>query len=347
MLYGHNGAGKTNLLEAIAYLALGRSPRAVRDAELVRHGQSAFQVAATFTGAQLAQAGIHPTELAAEYTIGRRRLLRRDGRPVTASQLYGRLLTVSFTPDDLWLLKGSPAARRVLLDRLLVQAEPLYADAYRRYAQALLQRNASLRAIRAGRGDRALLAIWDPQLIRYGGQLQRRRAAAVEALSGPAGMAYRSLAPATEALVLRYLPSAGTDGEGDAWDDRLEQALRRHRERDLAAGSTTSGPHRDDLELEVGGRSARHFASQGQQRSAVLALKFAERSHLASVHGRLPVLLVDDVLSELDPLRQRALQELLVAQGQVLLTTADHRQVAALAGAVRFQVRAGEVRREA
>jgi DNA replication and repair protein RecF len=165
--------------------------------------------------------------------------------------LYGRLLAVFFSPDDLWLLKGGPSARRVLVDRLLVQASPLYADAVRRYRQALAQRNAALREVRARRAGRAMLAIWEPQLVQYGGEIMHRRAEAVQALSLLAADVYGDLTGGRETLECRYVPGLGrdgarpVDGQGLAeWRARLEASLSRSGPHDIAMGVTCVGPHR-------------------------------------------------------------------------------------------------------
>lgn len=348
VLRGPNGVGKTNLLEAIAYMAFGRSPRGAKDAALVSQGAPLFQIRVSY-----GDDGADPErsrELAAAYRLGSRRILRADGRAIAPAELYGRLPCVFFSPDDLWLLKGAPASRRVLLDRMLVQVDPPYATAYHRYREALVQRNAALRAARSRRGDRALVAIWEPQLIEYGAQICRRRLAVVEALGALAADAYRSLAGGAHNLALGYVSGTGEADQGSAaaqmWEARIERALAGSRDRDFALGATTTGPHRDDFEALIDGRPARHFASQGEQRSAVLALKFAERGHLETVAGRTPLLLVDDVLSELDATRRSALEGLLARRGQVFLTTADEAQASLLPAAARFRVSAGEVCRE-
>ena len=352
---GPNGAGKTNLLEAAAYLALGRSPRTTRDADLIRTGREGFEIRADYWISAAAQPGGPTSSVAVRYRPQLGRAAEIDGLPAPAlSALYGRLTAVFFSPDDLWLLKAGPATRRALLDRLLVQASPLYADASQRYRQAVAQRNATLQDVRARRAGRALLAIWEPQLVQYGGEIMRRRAEAVLRLAPLAADAYTELAGPGEVLDWRYVPGLGPQGARGtqpadlaSWPDRLQAALASQQDADLAAGATTVGPHRDDLEATIAGRLAQRFASQGQQRSAVLAMKFAERALLAEQTGHRPLLLVDDVLSELDERRRGALYQLLAREGQVFLTTADEQQALALPAAARFAVGAEGVRRAA
>ena len=346
VLSGPNGAGKTNILEAVAYLALGRSPRTPRDSELVGYGGEVFEIALDYGLRELGGASTPQPSLSVRYRAVQGRAVRIDDRPVAPSALYGRFLAVFFCPDDLWLLKGGPSARRSLLDRLLVQGYPVYADALMRYREALQQRNATLKEVRRRRAGRAMLAIWEPQLVQYGGEIARRRAETALSLQTLAAEAYRDLAGAHEPLECRYAPGLGTEeplAEASRWEAALEAALEGHREQDIAMGLTSIGPHRDDLQVLIDGKGARAGASQGQQRSAVLALKFAERSHLFARTGRLPVFLVDDVLSELDPWRRGALEERLAGEGQVFLTTADDSEVPAVPASRHFAVRGGAV----
>lgn len=344
VLYGPNGVGKTNLLEAIAYLSLGRSPRTSRDSDLVRTGAPAFRIEVRH---RLERGAAEDEEaLAVTYQPERGRQVWIDGsRAEGPFALFGRLIAVFFSPDDLWLLKGAPAARRALLDRLLVQAYPVYADAVLKYRQALAQRNSTLREVRARRAGRALLAIWEPQLVQYGAEILRRREEAVAALAPLAARAHSALAGAGESLALRHVPGLReTHPVGGSWEARVQGALDRDRDQDVAAAVTASGPHRDDLEATIAGRSARRFASQGQQRSAVLAIKFAERGLLRAQTGRIPLLLVDDVLSELDVRRREALLDLLAGEGQVFLTTANEQQARAIRAAALYRVAPGTIR---
>ena len=346
VLHGPNGAGKTNLLEALALLALGRSPRTSRDADLVRRGQSTFAIRVRF-GVDPA-AGQATTTLEVTYGEHRGKRARLDGQVLPRMvDVYGHLLAVYFAPDDLWLLKGGPAGRRQLLDRLLAQCSPLYADSIFRYRHALAQRNQTLRDVRTRRAGASLLAIWEPQLVQYGAEVLRYRASAVAELEPLAAAAYHRLAAGAEELQIRYRPALGAGdgwtGDETAWADHLREAFREHLQADLATGMTGRGPHRDDLEVLLEGAPARVYGSQGQQRTAILALKFAEREYLALRTGRRPLLLVDDVFSELDEPRRRGLQERLQGGGQVFLTTADPRQLQGMVGASFFRVLQGSV----
>ncbi len=352
ILEGPNGAGKTNLLEAVAYLALARSPRTSHDTELVRHGSDAFSLRASHS----TDPTTRPRSVAVSYSPQHGKVVHIQGaRAERVAALYGELLVTSFTPDDLWLLKGPPTGRRSLLDRLLVQGSPLYAHSAIRYRQALVQRNATLREVRARRAPASLLAAWEPQLVQYGAEILARRHLALSALQPQASSAYALLSEGRESLMLRYLPALadvpppphagrgdGTTPEPDhvlAWGERLRVCLQRTQAADVARATTSCGPHRDDLDVLLNGMPARSHASQGQQRSVVLALKFAERDFLRQATGRLPILLVDDVLSELDAPRRAQLSNLLLRDGQVLLTTAEPSLLAGLASATCYAVR--------
>lgn len=346
---GPNGSGKTNLLEAVTYVSLGRSPRTTRDADLIRDGATGFEVEVEYHRATAGTDSTTPSSRAGvRFAAHRGRRAVIDGRIAqNLSDIYGRVPSVFFSPDDLWLLKGPPSGRRHLLDRLLAQSSPLYADAVLRYRHALSQRNAALHEVRARRASEDMLAIWEPLLLQYGTEIFTRRAAAVAALAPLATEAYRRLSGGAEVLECRYVPGLpAPDAAAADWRERFCAALEARRRTDVALAGTSAGPQRDDVEVLLAGRAASRFASQGQQRSAVLALKFAERAHLRRQTGCWPVLLVDDVLSELDPRRRRALAEVLCGEGQVFLTSTDPGPLDGLVPGNRYRVEAGRVTRE-
>ncbi len=309
LLTGPNAAGKTSVLEALSVLATGRSFRGASDPEMVRSGQEAYHVAARFRGRH----GSHTVSVSfarsGEATPARKSS-SLDGRSLAkVSDVLGRIPLLSFSPDDLALVKGGPAERRRFLDALLSQTDPSYPDHLARYQKALAQRNALLTDLAARRlaltSAREQTQAWDETLMAEAAAVQRGRAESVLAVAPLAAAAFAGIDGRD--LAVTYLPSAFDP-------DRLPEEVRR--------GQTLSGPHRDEVTLAVGGEDARRYASQGQQRSVVLALKLAALQLLEERTGEHPVLLLDDVTSELDPGRGAALLALL-ARGQTFVTATD------------------------
>jgi DNA replication and repair protein RecF len=312
VVHGSVGAGKTNLLEAIYFGCVGRSCRTSNDRELVRLGERYTRVSVTSSNGALERTFEVGLELAGS------KVLKVDGvRPEGATLPEGRPVLCVFLPDRLELVKGAAGVRRAHLDTLLVALWPGRRSTRVGYARALAQRNALLARVRAGNGSLSSLSGWNRELARQGLELMRARSAAVEMLSSSFGRYVGELGIEGEAT-LRYSPrsSASTAEE-------LEAELRESSARDVERGFTTHGPHRDELCFDLNDRPMRRFGSQGQQRVALLALLLAERAALGQVRGELPVLLLDDVLSELDDERRSRLLEVLQTGGQALITTAD------------------------
>ncbi len=253
------------------------------------------------------------------YHQSRGRTARVNGQTCPRlTDLYGHIKAVFFSPDDLWLAKGGPSWRRRLLDSLLLQTRPTYAATLAGYEEALAQRNALLRDVRARRSGAALLEIWEDQLVEYGEDVAARRSWIIALLADEAGSLYARLATG-ERFSCRYASGIGAEWTAEAF----KAALARSQRSDIERGFTAIGPHRDDLLCELDGQPLRTFGSQGQQRSAVLALKLAEAQALRQITGEEHLLLLDDVHSELDRARSRGLAEVVTGGGQVLLTATD------------------------
>lgn len=316
LLVGPNGAGKTNILEAIFLLATARSHRASRDQELVQWGADLFRIQADIVKA-------HTTlRLDLAYERDRRKQLRINGQPeAKISNLIGRLNVVLFAPEDLQLVKGAPALRRRFLDIELAQVSPAYFHHLQQYQRTLTQRNAVLRKGPASAAG--VLAVFDEPLIEHGCELIRRRAEAVAALEPLAAAHHWQISGGQEVLKLTYesalYPSA-SEPPSDL-PDRFREHLAARRHVEEIRGTTVVGPHRDDLQVSLNGHDARQFASQGQQRSAVLSLKLAELAFIAAHVGEAPVLLLDDVTSELDADRRSLLVQAIAADVQTFITT--------------------------
>jgi DNA replication and repair protein RecF len=299
---GENGAGKTNLLEALHVGTQGFSPRSRNDAQLVRFGAEAARI--ELVGER---AG---TKLEVELTLrpGDAKRARLNGAALRAAeQLRGEVSTLVFTPDRLVVVKGGPAARRAYFDRTLGRLFPARAGVPAQYAAAVAQRNAALRRVAIGASSRDAVTPWTERVAELGAALVAVRAEAIDLLSTPFAERAAELGlPGAEVLYEAAPPSA------EALEARLEE--------DLDRGTTGLGPHLDDVGIAAEGRDLRRFGSQGEQRLAVLSLLLAEAQLLADRGPAPPLLLLDDVLSELDERRRRALAEGLAGAGQTLIT---------------------------
>jgi DNA replication and repair protein RecF len=331
---GPNGAGKTNLLEALYVGLTGRSCRTSNDRELVRIGE---KIARVETGVA-APDGLH--ELEVGIAPGEEKRLRVDGAALQRGVDPPRPLAAVFLPDRLDLVKGAPALRRAHLDQVVAALWPARVATRSAYTRALAQRNALIARVRAGMASPDQLDPWDAELASHGAQLMADRAAAVE-LVAPTFASRAEELGLPERAGLRYSPRSKADGA-----DGLRAELGERRTADLDRGFTTHGPHRDDLALTHGGRALRTLGSQGQQRLGLLALLFAERDALAE-RGTPPLMLLDDVMSELDSSRRERLSDLVRADGQAMITTtdADHVPESAATDVALFQVTAGRVER--
>jgi DNA replication and repair protein RecF len=302
LVVGPNGAGKTNLLESLHVGTQGFSPRTRADAQLVRFGERSGRIA--LRGSR----GESGVELEVTIAVGEGKRAKLNGAPLRAAeQLRSEVATLVFTPDRLAVVKGGPAARRAYFDRALGRLAPARAQLSMEYAAALAQRNASLRRVAGGYSSRDALAPWTEQVATLGRQLVEARSE-VLALLAP-GFAERA-----EEL---GLPAARMTYEGEP---ATLEALEARLDRDLERGATGLGPHLDDVLLTSGTRDLRSFGSQGEQRLTVLALLLAEAELIAERRGYAPLLLLDDVLSELDPCRRRVLAERVQQTGQTLVT---------------------------
>ncbi|MBX5468596.1 MAG: DNA replication and repair protein RecF [Thermoleophilaceae bacterium] len=315
VVVGANGAGKSNLLEALYFGCTGRSSRTSSERELVRFGERVARVSVDVE----APDGGHRLEVGFE--PGEAKVMRVDGAKVDSlARVDVRPLVSVFMPDRLDLVKGPPALRRAHLDRFVAALWPARGDTRQRYSRALAQRNALVARVRAGAASPSLLDTWDVELARAGIALMAVRGEALTSLSEPFSQLAAQLGLSGEAR-LGYRPRSRA-----ATADELRAELRERREEDLARGFTTHGPHRDDLELAREGRPLRAYGSQGQQRAALLALLFAERELLAA-RGRPPLMLLDDVMSELDFPRRERLIELLRSGGQAVVAATEPEHV--------------------
>jgi DNA replication and repair protein RecF len=317
VLFGPNGAGKTNLLEALYVGCTGRPVRTRSEREVVRFGADGARVTIRTTG------GAANHEVSVIMRRAERKVVRVDGTHVDRVEPgEARPFVCVFIPDRVSLLKGPPALRRAHLDELAGALWPARAADRREYARTLAQRNALLGSLRSGRLSPSSLPAWDRELALHGIRLRTTRASVVSALAVPLAERAGQLGLSGE-VSIDYRPGSRAE-DAESFLAELDQ----HRARDLERGFSTYGPHRDEAVLRLRGRPVRSYGSQGEQRLALLALLFAERDLLERERGSLPLMLLDDVFSELDEERRARLVDELAARGQSVITTADRRQLA-------------------
>jgi DNA replication and repair protein RecF len=324
-LIGPNGAGKTNLLEALYFALVGRSFRTSDRRELIPFGGQLARAEATVRGEDSIE---HRLLASVSRADGRRHLLDGNAADVATLSRHRPPIAV-FSPDRLALIKGPPAERRAHLDRYVAARWPSRAGLRQRFGQALAQRNALLARVAAGaaRGD---LDVWDATLAAAAAPLIAARQEAVEQLAAPFAAAALELGLGDASI--EYAPRA------DGGVEELRTGLAERRDADLRLGRSSWGPHLDELKISMSGRALRRYGSQGQQRTSLLALLFAEREALQEARRVVPLLLLDDVMSELDPERRDRLVERLKGGGQALISAAAEESVPAAALEVQLRL---------
>jgi len=338
---GRNAAGKTNLIEALVVLSSGRSHRSSSDAEMVRWEAEFARAAARVENdgrSEELEVVVHAKG------AGARKRVRVNGVNRRASALRPLMRSVLFAPEDMLLINGSPSLRRNLLDALVSQREPTASAVMSTYQRTLTQRNSLLRRIREDEADRAELPYWDAAIIEHGARILDWRHETLLAMAEPLADAHREIAPDEASLELRY-GSNVEPGPAEGNEAALRRRLRETSEKEVWNGATLVGPHRDDFAFTCDGRELTEFASRGQQRTAILALKLAELDILTQLDGRPPLLLLDDVFSELDPERRAHLVRRIggLPQAVVTTTTPDDLDPALIAASTLWHVEPGSV----
>ena len=349
VFYGRNAQGKTNILEAVFYGAFGMSHRTAAEEELLRLGCGEMAVGLgyeSFTGGH---------EIKIKRINGGSRVKKEiflDGAKVRPKEHYGALNAVMFSPEDLQLVKGEPALRRRFLDMQIAQTDPVYYDLLVKYNRVLQQRNRLLKEVRDHGADAALLQPWDREFVLLAASLVKKRLAAVSKLRQIAAVIYGSIAGQEEELAAGC-EIKGNDGqllhpepeEAKAFDSVFYAGLLAARRKiDILRGSTGIGPHRDDVRLLLNGLPLKAFGSQGQQRSGALALKLSQLEYVRRETGEFPVLLLDDVMSELDNSRRARLLEFIDGRVQTFITVNDRELIPGLPGSAYFEVSSGTVK---
>jgi DNA replication and repair protein RecF len=313
LFYGLNGQGKTNLLEAIYLLGSPRSFRTTRMAELIRHGEQQVRIQGTVEAG-----GVQNRMSLLVETAGRK--VNIDGKAVhKASELHGKLNAVIFSPDDTRMVRMGPEPRRRYLDRAVYMGDIGYLHCWHSYQRILKQRNHLLKS-----SEKAGLDIWTEKLAETGAEIIDRRLKFIAVLDRKLKHHYGLIAGNSETSKISYIPEGVKSEVYDEIRQELLELFKRHQRADERYGTTTAGPHRDDLIFELDGRQLKAFGSQGQQKSFVLALKMAEMDNLFDTFGEAPLLLLDDMSSELDARRNQNLMEFLTKREvQVFITTTE------------------------
>ena len=358
LVVGENAQGKSNLLEAVYLLSTLRSSRASSDADLVRRDllDTEFPVARLRAEVRRAAGNLEIALAVVGRTVEGQRAGKRvrvNGLARRASEAVGELAAVLFSTLDIEVAAGPPILRRRYLDMMISQVDRGYLRAMQRYQRVLQQRNGLLKRIQARDAAPAELGFWNQELAHAGGVIMKGRADALGLLVAHASQQMTALSDESETVDLTYQPALGGAIERDLplddaeWTERMLRALEQGRAREIAAGVTLVGPHRDDVEVHIDGLPAASFASRAQLRTAALSLRLAEAAYIQTCLGDEPVVLLDDVLSELDERRRRGVLDSFETFQQAIVTTADADRVRdALAGATgRFAVSGGAVSR--
>ncbi|MGE0544429.1 MAG: DNA replication/repair protein RecF [Dehalococcoidia bacterium] len=364
LFVGENAQGKTNLLEAVYLLATTRSLRTSSDIELMRRDAQNDPLVATHVTGIAQRAG---DRVEVDVAIGRRappggingsgghtiKRMRVNGVPHRAASVVGQITAVFFTSLDIDLITGPPSGRRRHLDIMLSQVDHAYLQSLQRYTRIVQQRNSLLRQIDEGRAGSEQLGTWDDELVIYGAAIITRRHAALVTLNDQATRFHAGLSGDRERLTITYQPQLGSESreatidlsDSNVVQTRFREALLQRRRREIASGVSLIGPHRDDIRFDLDGTPAAAFGSRAQQRTVALALRLAEGELLRAQSGDAPILLLDDILSELDEHRRTAVLETIASAEQALITTADLDRFGGdfLSRATIFSVNAGEV----
>lgn len=342
VIYGGNAQGKTNLLEGIWLFTGGHSFRGAKDAELPRIDGA--------TGKNLPSAALaldffseeREQEAVLQIENGRRSSRINGVKKDTGTALVGKVRAVIFSPEHLLLIKEGPSHRRSFLDCALCQLKPSYATVLSTYRRALLQRNALLKDMAKSSQLTDTLGVWNSRIAKLGAQVMEERKGFTTGIAPEIARIYSGIAQGREEICVSYDPSVKGIGTREEIEKLFLNELERTAASDARTGFTSVGPHRDDLEITIDGISARAYGSQGQQRSAVLAMKLAEAQALAEFSGEPPIVLLDDVMSELDRERQDYLLNHLQGQ-QVFITCCSPETVSLMETGMRFRVEDGAV----
>ncbi len=347
IFYGKNAQGKTNLLEAIFYAAFGMSHRTFQEDDLFGDGRREMAVKADFTSFD----SDYEIKIKRYEQNGRiKKELLLDNVNIRAKEHYGTLNTVMFSPEDLQLIKGEPQLRRRFFDMQIAQTDKAYYELLVKYNRLLQQRNRLLKEIRDNDGDKSQLNLWNNELSASAARIIKKRLAALKELLVIASGIYASIAGGSENMLINYALKTSndfilqqSDKSENEWQEFYLKELHERQALDILRGNTSIGPHRDDLFFYVSGKLLKAFGSQGQQRSAALALKLAQLEYVKNNTGEYPVLLLDDVMSELDSERRTHLLKFIDGRVQTFITVNDKHLIPDLNNNAYFYIENGKV----
>ncbi len=348
VFYGQNAQGKTNILEAIFYSSFGMSHRTFTEDDLLKISCKEMAVGVEYESFS----GVHDIKIKKYQQLGRnKKEIFLDGTKVRPKEHYGSLNVVMFSPEDLQLVKGEPSLRRRFFDMQIAQTDPIYYDLLVKYNRVLQQRNKLLKEIRDNGGNPGQLEPWNKEFIVLATAIAKKRQLALEKLQAIAGEIYASITGNKETLTIKYELKANNgellypESDFSAWEIFYTNKLKERERIDILRGNTGIGPHRDDIVLLLNDMSLKSFGSQGQQRSGALALKLSQLEYVRREIGEFPVLLLDDVMSELDNNRRAQLLLFIDGRVQTFITVNDRELIPELAGNAYFEIMQGSVRK--
>ena len=348
VFYGQNAQGKTNILEAIFYSAFGMSHRTFTEDDLLKLGCKEMAVGVEYDSFS----GLHEIKIKKFQQLGRnKKEIFLDGAKVKPKEHYGSLNAVMFSPEDLQLVKGEPSLRRRFFDMQIAQTDPIYYDLLVKYNRVVQQRNKLLKEIRDNEGSSTQLQPWNKEFIALATAIAKKRQLALEKLKVIAGEIYASITGNKEILTIKYELKANNgellypENDFEDWEIFYTQKLAERERIDILRGNTGIGPHRDDIVLLLNDMSLKSFGSQGQQRSGALALKLSQLEYVRREIGEFPILLLDDVMSELDNSRRAQLLMFIDGKVQTFITVNDRELIPELEGNAYFEIVQGSVRK--
>ncbi|MDD4085163.1 MAG: DNA replication/repair protein RecF [Acholeplasmataceae bacterium] len=347
VFYGNNAQGKTNLLESIFYAAFGLSHRTGNEEDLVGMGRAEMAAEVCFSN----YAGEHSLKVKRRNNAEKnKKEVMLNGNVIKSREHYGTFNVVMFSPEDLQLVKGEPALRRRFLDMEIAQTNRSYYANLVKYNRIVQQRNKLLKEARENGINEKLIEVWDEELASGAAAIMVTRIRVLQKINELAGDVYKEIASRKEELVVNYELKTNSSAlilseekSREEWRNWYLESLKERRAADIARGSTGIGPHRDDLVLTVNEDNLKSFGSQGQQRSSALALKLAEMEYVKEETGEYPVLLLDDVMSELDSERRRQILHFIDGRVQTFITVNDKNLIPVLPENKYFRVHNGIV----